>query len=107
MKYDDIGFRGIYHNFFAVPIKDNLRTLIRDFPGADIANCILGYGYIDHEAGLTLEVLAPAIKDKAGFQFAGSRDSISAKIRIGSVIDGEFYFFEDNDGSLREKFRGF
>ena len=39
-------------------MKDKLKTVLKDFPGADKTNCILMYGYIDHTAGLTLEILA-------------------------------------------------
>ena len=58
MKYNEVGFRAYYHNYIAVPMKDKLKTVLKDFPGADKANCILTYGYIDHTAGLTLEILA-------------------------------------------------
>ncbi|WP_252895827.1 hypothetical protein [Veillonella rogosae] len=39
-------------------MKANLKTVLKDFLGADKENCILTYGYIDHTAGLTLEILA-------------------------------------------------
>lgn len=60
IKYSEVGFRAFYHNFIAVPIKDDLKAVVQDFHGADKANYILTYGYIDHIAGLTLEVLATA-----------------------------------------------
>ena len=58
MTYKEKGFRPFYHHFVAIPIKDNLKASLQDFPGASIANYILAYGYIDQECGLTLEVLA-------------------------------------------------
>ena len=69
MKYSEVGFRAFYHNFVAVPIKDSLKAVVEDFPGADKANYILTYGYIDHTAGLTLEVLATAFKHDESFVF--------------------------------------
>ena len=69
MKFSEVGFRAFYHNFVTVPIKDNLKAVVKDFPGADKANYILTYGYIDHTAGLTLEVLATAFKHDESFVF--------------------------------------
>ena len=83
MKYSEVGFRAFYHNYFAVPMKDNLKAIVKDFPRADKANCILTYGYIDHTAGLTLEVLAAAFKSDDGFSFENTNLEISSKIRIG------------------------
>lgn len=77
MKYSEVGFRAFYHNFVAVPIKDNLKAVVKDFPGADKANYILTYGYIDHTAGLTLEVLAAAFKGDEGFLFDLGNKEIS------------------------------
>lgn len=31
MKYSEVGFRAFYHNFVAVPIKDNLKEVVEDF----------------------------------------------------------------------------
>lgn len=63
MKCSEVGFRAFYHNFIAVTMKDNLKAVVQDFPGADKVNCVLTYGYIDHTAGLTLELLAAAFKN--------------------------------------------
>lgn len=100
IKYSDVGFRAFYHNFIAVPIKDSLKLVLQDFPGADKANYILTYGYIDHTAGLTLEVLAAAFKDAEGFSFEVGNTEISLKIRIGDVMDDECFYFDDEDKSL-------
>ena len=69
MKYKDIGFRGFYKHFVSVPIKENFTELLKDFPGYEDANCILTYGYIDREAGLTLEILALGQESESGFAF--------------------------------------
>lgn len=50
MKCSEVGFRAFYHNFIDVPMKDNLKAVVQDFPGSDKANCVLTYGYIDHTA---------------------------------------------------------
>lgn len=104
MKYNDVGFRAFYHNYTAVPLKDNLKAVIKDFPGADRANCILTYGYIDHAAGLTLEVLAAAYKSEDGFLFEETNSKVTAKIRIGSIMEDECYYFDDEDGRLYARY---
>ena len=57
MNYKETGFRALYKHFVAFMLKDNLRQCIENYPDADKANCILTCGYIDREAGLTMEVL--------------------------------------------------
>ena len=61
MKYSEMGFRGIYRQLNALRLTDQLRKEITDFPDAGKANCVLTYGYIDHEAGLSMEILAAGI----------------------------------------------
>ena len=106
MKYKDTGFRAFYRHFIAVPMKENLKVALKDFPGAEDANCILTYGYIDREAGLTLEILATGKETKQGFSFAEGNDTISSKIRIRNVADDEVAFFDDEDGSLAARYTG-
>ena len=100
MKFSEVGFRAFYRNFIVVPMKDNLRDVLKDFPGADRANCILTYGYIDRMAGLTLEVLAAAFTDNEEMSFGVGNSEKLSKIRIGSVIDDECYYIDDEDDSM-------
>lgn len=102
MKYSEVGFRAFYHNFIAVPLKDNLKSGLEDFPGVDKANYILTYGYIDRTAGLTLEVLAAAFKDDEEITFEIGNTEISSKIRIAAIMEDECFYFDDDDGSLYE-----
>lgn len=104
MKYSEVGFRAFYNNFIAVPLKDNLKDLIKDFQGADKANYLLTYGYIDHTTGLTLEVLAAAFKGNEGFLFAAGNPEISLKIRIENVMDDECFYFDDEDGKMYKSY---
>ena len=104
MKFNEVGFRAFYNNFIAVPMNDNLKSGLEDFPGVDKANYILTYGYIDHTAGLTLEVLAAAFKSNKGFAFKDGNTEISSKIRIGSITKDECFYFNDEDGSLYERY---
>jgi hypothetical protein len=74
---------------------------MEEYPGIEDANCMLVYGYIDKEAGMTLEVLAAGQQrgDKYRF-FDGSKDS-RFFIRIGAVedfeIDGIYFEYTDNE----------
>ena len=104
MKYKDTGFRAFYHHFTAIPMKENLRKALKDFPGMSDADYILTYGYIDHTAGMTLEVLAAALHTEKGFRFAEGNDEVSFKIRIGDVIEDETAYFEDENGILAERY---
>lgn len=104
MYYKDTGFRALYKHFIAFPLKDNIRQCIENYPNAEKANCVLTYGYIDHDAGLTMEVLAAGFKDGDGFAFFDTSIETRAFIRVGAVIDDEFFFFDDVDGGLSKKY---
>lgn len=104
MKYDEMGFRGIYRQLNALKLTDQIRKTIADFPDADKANCVLTYGYIDHEAGVTLEILAGAKKEGNRFQFFNGNDSIRSFIRIEAVENDDLFWFEDADNSIKVRY---
>lgn len=104
MYYKDTGFRALYKHFIAFPLKDNIKQCIENYPNAEKANCVLTYGYIDHDAGLTMEVLAAGFNDGDGFTFFDTSVETRAFIRVGAVIDDEFFFFDDADGGLSKKY---
>lgn len=104
MRAKNIDFRKITDNFWLVSINNKLRKLVEEYPGVDLANSVLCYGYIDHEAGLSLEVLALSSKNAEEVHVFEPRTDISSKIRIGAVKTGHLYFFEDRDGELRKRF---
>lgn len=104
MKYSEVGFRAFYRSYVAVPLKENLKAVVENFPGADRADYILTYGYIDHTAGMTLEVLAVGKKVEKGFTFEDGNNETSSKIRIGSIMEDECYYFGD-DNNLYERYK--
>lgn len=104
MNYKNAGFRAFYHHFTAIPLKEMLKTSVKDFSGADKANCILTYGYIDQQCGLTMEILAVGEESKNGFRFYDGNDTIRSFIRIGAVAEDEFSFFDDEDGTLAKRY---
>lgn len=104
MYYKDTGFRALYKNFVAFMLKDSLKQCIKNYPNADKVNCILTYGYIDHDAGLTMEILAAGVKEGDSFTFFDTSTETRAFIRIGAVIKDEFFFFGDKDGELSKRY---
>ena len=100
MNYKQLGFRAIDHAFIVVPLNDSVRKAVSSFPDADTANCVLCYGYIDHECGVSLEVLALGVNENGGYQFYSGNDSEVAIIRIGAVCDLDLTLISDDGGSL-------
>ena len=104
MNYKETGFRALYKHFVAFMLKDNLRQCIENYPDADKANCILTCGYIDREAGLTMEVLCAGYKNGDDFSFFDQCKEHRVILRVGSVEEDEFYLFDDSDGRLQKKY---
>lgn len=78
MNYHETGFRALYRQFAAFNLDDKYKKALSDFPNADKSNCMLVYGYIDREAGMTLEVVAAGIRTNENYRFFES----SAKNRF-------------------------
>ena len=95
MTFKDTGFRAFYKTFVALMLTDDLRDSLHGFPGEDKANCLLTYGYIDPEAGLTLEVLAGGEITEAGARFFDGNDEIRSMIRIQSAENVECLWLKD------------
>jgi len=104
MTYKEAGFRAFYHNFVALPIKDQLKPMLQQFPDFERANHILTYGYIDRERGLTLEVLALAQKNSKGFYSFDPDNTTRAIIRIDVVEDDNALFASDKTGALTRRY---
>ena len=104
MKCKETGFRGLEGRFAAFPITERLKESLKGFPDAENAGCVLTYGYIDHEAGFTFEVIAAGEKKGAMYRFSETSPMRSAKIRIDALDDEEVTVFRDEDGSLRKRY---
>lgn len=100
MKYKETGFRTLYRKFTVFMYTDTLREVTKNFPGAEQGNCILTYGYIDRSAGLTLEILAVGVAEKDNVTFFDGTDTYRSFLRIGAVMEQEFFSLRDEDGSL-------
>lgn len=104
MTYKDIGFRGVYHKFLAVEIDETIEKICKSYPNSDNANCVLVYGYIDHAAGMTFELLACGHRDQDGFVFYDSPTDSRDIIRIGAVEELELYVIDDEDDELYKRY---
>lgn len=104
MKYSDVGFRAVYHNFCVFPLTDAVRGALEGFPGASVAEAALLYGYYDREAGITLEVLAGAIRGEKGWRFGDTAEDIRSFIRIDAVQDVDFAVLQEPDKALAKRY---
>ena len=94
MLVSDLSFRDIEHHYFLLPLQPedaNIRKICKDFPGTSKANVVLLYGYIDHEAGITFELLSTGILKGEKVSLYDGNDEWNAKIRCGSIADHEIY----------------
>lgn len=97
MKYIETGFRPFYKHFCVFQLNDNYKKSMTDFPGINDANCFLTYGYIDREAGMTLEVLAVGIQKGDNYRFFDTSLDARFFIRAEAIKDEEFGYFGDDE----------
>lgn len=105
MTLKENGFRELYHDYCAFMLNDKLRPVIEGFPGEKHADCILTYGYVDEQYGLTLEVLAAGNKKDGSFVFYPSPTKTRAFIRAENILEEEFFPFEDETGEYAKRFK--
>ena len=102
MKYKDTDFRSIVGKTFVIDAVD-FKPVIKSLPGNEKADVLLTYGYIDHEAGVTLEVLAAGNKTENGYVFSDPEKESMTKIRMHSIEDYELTEIELNNERFAEK----
>lgn len=101
MKYRETGFRAVYKHMCVFPMCSAVKDAVKSFPGCEKANCVLVYGSIDREVGLTLEVLAAGFNDGTGCVFFDGNDTVMSKIRIGAVQNEQFGIIDDDELKLQ------
>ncbi|MBR4392899.1 MAG: hypothetical protein IKT07_02635 [Oscillospiraceae bacterium] len=104
MKLREVGFRALYRHFCAFPVTAAVKQALAGFPEEWRANIALVYGYIDREAGLTLEIIAAGEKNDLGFRFFDTNPNTRSFLRISAVAEEEFSYFDDPDGEMRARF---
>ena len=107
MYFKTRGFRALYNHFTVFELTDDLRPAVEPFPCSDEADCFLTYGYVDHEQGLILEVIAAGLYSGTGLRDFIEYDFVRSMTRVndpdddGSVLvedtGHEFRFFRSND----------
>ncbi len=84
------GFRPIYKNLSVFPYNDIIKASTADLPGADTADCALCYGFIDINAGITIEVLALGHKNGEEYEFFDTNQGSRCYIRVEELENDEF-----------------
>lgn len=97
-KYSDMNFRSVDQQFCLIPISTEQSAHEGD-------TLLLGYGYIDHDAGLSLQILGTAKKTEDWFVFHDVPTDARRIMRIGEVRDTEIFILENADGELRKQYQ--
>ena len=103
MKYEQMTFRDVFDNNFAIPI-DGYERQLEDFAGFEDADSLLVYGYIDHQNGMMLEVLAKGYKTDNGYVFDEPDNTVSCKIRLEDEKDLELTEVEIDEDRYADKY---
>ena len=105
LTFKDIGFRGTYHRFWAMDFNDTIRKSCCEFPNFEKADCVLLYGYIDHNAGTTMEVVACGRRNDKLFNFFDAPTDRRSFIRIGAIENETIYSLDDTVSELKAKYQ--
>ena len=104
MYYKETGFRGWYRRFVAFPMKDEYKLPMINYPHIEKANCLLAYGYIDREAGLTLEVLATGFEQEERCTFFDPPERARFSLPGERMENEEFLLMDDRDKRLSSRY---
>ena len=98
MKISELSFRKLHHRLvFILFDQDNLELMHAlegsAMPWDDRVNGALGFGYVDHEAGFTFEVLCYGHCDPQshGLSLLAGNDNVTEKLRKGLVDSSEIF----------------
>lgn len=104
MKFSETGFRALYHQYTCFPIEP-FRSITMAFPGNDKADHILTYGFVDHEEGLILEVLACGVEQDGKYNFYKTNPQIRGLAKITEVTEVDFDLLVAGNTSIPEIFK--
>lgn len=97
MKAAEINFRKVYHKICFIKAGKSYEKMTKCLPNYKRGDGTLAYAYIDHEAGLTYEILACAeINENACLVPFPGNDAVTLKLRAGSVAENEIYVLKEN-----------
>ena len=88
MRIEDYSFRELNHKFVLIKdVADRFRLYNMEFQCLEGDNSLLTYGYIDHEAGLSFEILCFAKKDESGsIQLRPGNEKVTFKIKYDGML---------------------
>ena len=98
MKANDITFRDVYHKICFISAGKNYQRVTQQLPDHEKGNGVLAYGYVDHQAGLTYEILTCAKLTDEGLTSYSGDSTISIKYRSGSIKDCDLFIVKDCEG---------
>lgn len=106
MKYSEYGFRPLYKNFCIFQLNDSLKEILKDQPGINEAEGVMVYGYVDHEAGNTVEIVALTKRvDNDKFSYSNIAADTRFFVRIETLMNEEFDFVDYGNSHFYEKFK--
>lgn len=96
-------FRAVYGHFCLFPRNKTFDKLADSIPYYEECDSVLTYGYIDHTAGLTMEILAAAVHVGNTVHYLPSDSKVRQICRVGS-LGGEDFIVIEHEGNLRKQF---
>lgn len=106
MKYIDQGFRPLYKNFCIFPMNDVIRNALDGEKGIEEAEGVMVYGYVDHEAGNTVEFVALTKRiDDEKYTSIKLPDDARFFARVENLAEEEFEFVDYGNSHLYERFK--
>lgn len=106
MKYKDYGFRPLYKNFCVFPINDVIKKALEGEKGIDEADGVMVYGYVDHVAGNSIELVALTKREEGDkYSFIKLPDDARFFARVEHLAGEEFEFAAPGNSHLYEKFK--
>lgn len=108
MKVSEVSFRDVYHQVCYISNGESFRLFAEHLPNSAKATGVLAYGYIDHQAGLTFEILSCAkLGTGDSLSVFEGIDNASLKYRAASIMESELYPIADKriKSLFKEKIR--
>ena len=85
-KIEEYNFRELVGNYILISADETkLKAFSPEFQWIDGDNAMLGYGDIDHQAGLTVELLCTAKYEENHIELRDGREDTTVKLRYGSI----------------------
>lgn len=104
MNLKEAGWRAIYERLVVLSLNEALTEALEEFPGAEEADHAVCYGYVDHESGLFLEVMAAARMTEEGMAVYPPHPGKRSTVGAAMVDEQEIYIFDDEDAGAHPEY---